>query len=507
MISVRIYFEGSKNFFTKIISIPCFSLLFVGIIYSAHAQAVTIGELSADPVTCTISIGTSTCNSEFRWQVGNPIGSSQVVGDRGGPFGSLVSGDDVNIETLAVKYPDISGAHVFRLYNNSIELASTTVLAKCIATGAWDGSICEPCSNGGCGATSPNVCNNGATDAPMCTPPVCGNGASNPPGCTIFATGTLSAIPTSCSITLDNSTCASMLTWVTNNPIPGFASQVVADGGAGPNGIPSNSGSGSFDIRRGETIFRLIHNNQDITMPGPLTVTADCSVNTTWSSMISTCVDPEIGSFTITGRHYYTSPEALNFTCLNSTDFRITKDGVGFSPYNTPTPYLGPVTIPLTQAGNYGVICIAGEIEQTSTIKQYDPTAPTAGTISIDIQPKTIIPYSKSILSWKIPTPPTTAPLCALSVSAVCTNGPCTDDQKDASSTIQTIINGSTTDSGIRTIVEAVSTIPASQIGMPTPTASGKKTFIIYKSLDFTIDCGGGNRASTRIRVSSNREN
>jgi hypothetical protein len=70
-------------------------------------------------------------------------------------------------------------------------------------------------------------------------------------------------------------------------------------------------------------------------------------------------------------------------------------------------------------------------------------------------------------------------------------------------------ITAGTTDSndpsGSRPIATAIQSL-ASGHGAPEFKAMGKKTFDVVHSTNFTIDCGGGNKASTIVRVTNNNE-
>ncbi|KKS50143.1 MAG: hypothetical protein UW01_C0001G0001, partial [Candidatus Nomurabacteria bacterium GW2011_GWA2_43_66] len=95
---------------------------------------------------------------------------------------------------FTVKY-DIE---TFFLYNNAVNLATSTVTSSCVSGTEWNGVRCIAVHNGEClnGATNPPICTinpggeclNGATNPPICTlepDGECLNGATNPPICTI----------------------------------------------------------------------------------------------------------------------------------------------------------------------------------------------------------------------------------------------------------------------------------------------------------------------------------
>jgi hypothetical protein len=138
--------------------------------FTTTAPSAMSGTLTASPEACTILNGASTCWSLFTWTTTNATsGVSQVIGDGGGP--SSNSNNNGSQSLLARYILDIPGAqypkpHIFRLYNNSKELATVNVTADCASNSAWDGDSCEACQGSGC---TNHVCNNGSTIKPACT--------------------------------------------------------------------------------------------------------------------------------------------------------------------------------------------------------------------------------------------------------------------------------------------------------------------------------------------------
>ncbi len=138
--------------------------------FTTTAPSAMSGTLSASPEACTILNGASTCWSLFTWTTTNATsGVSQVVGDGGGPSSNSVNNGSQSLQARYIL--DIPGAqypkpHIFRLYNNSKELATVNVTADCASNSAWDGDSCEACQGSGC---TNHVCNNGSTIKPACT--------------------------------------------------------------------------------------------------------------------------------------------------------------------------------------------------------------------------------------------------------------------------------------------------------------------------------------------------
>lgn len=314
-------------------------------------------------------------------------------------------------------------------------------------------------------------------------------------------TGTLTTPSPTCTMTLGQGTCNQSFTWTTTNPVG--TSQVVADGALGPNSTPANNDTQTLALKRGVNTLRLYNNSSDLAQA---VVTADCSLNTTWDTINSVCADPEVGPVDVSGQHYYTTPEAISFTCSNSTHYKVIKSGppdVTFGPY----VYAGPVQFSMAPVGrgtgNYSISCIHGSVESVPTSKYYDSSAPVTSYVSIDAYPKTINAKGKSAISWSV-TSPTAG--CKLEVKAVCKNNICSTVETQAAESIQTIVNTGYVDNSSSILIKnAVKTIAAGQTG-PDAKALGKKTFTIDYTTDFTVTCGGGKTATSRVRVANSQE-
>lgn len=314
-------------------------------------------------------------------------------------------------------------------------------------------------------------------------------------------TGTLTTPSPTCTMTLGQGACNQSFTWTTTNPVG--TSQVVADGALGPNSTPANNDTQTLALKRGVNTLRLYNNGSDLAQA---VVTADCSLNTTWDTINSVCADPEVGPVDVSGQHYYTAPEAISFTCNNSTHYKVIKSGppdVTFGPY----VYAGPVQFSMMPVGrgtgNYSISCIHGSVESVPTSKYYDSSAPVTSYVSVDAYPKTINAKGKSTISWSV-TSPTAA--CKLEVKAVCKNNTCSTVETQAAGSLQNIIDTGYVDNSNSILIRnAVKTIAAGQSGADAK-ALGKKTFTIDYTTDFTVNCGNGKTATSRVRVANSQE-
>jgi uncharacterized membrane protein len=100
--------------------------------------AYMTGTLNVSSPSCTIVIGQNSCPVTFSWNTVYPIGTSQVIGDGGGPYSTQANSYS---EPLSVKY----SGNTFRLKNNGFELANQYVSSSCI-TGGYD-TINDMCAD------------------------------------------------------------------------------------------------------------------------------------------------------------------------------------------------------------------------------------------------------------------------------------------------------------------------------------------------------------------------
>jgi hypothetical protein len=323
--------------------------------------------------------------------------------------------------------------------------------------------------------------------------------------------GTLNANPSSCTVATGASTCNTILSWTTTNPIG--TSAITRDGTAG-NLYTGNNNTGQqtavpYEVD-GSVIYRLYNNAAEL---ASTTVSVSCAAGASnWDTIGSVCADPQVGPVTVVG-DYLINPGSIDFSCINSDHYSLIKNpGAGQTIIRNNLAYSGPVSVPVTDEANYQIICSHGSVDAFRTVMYHYP-AP-AATIFIDAYPKTVNPGGKSSVVWRVNFP-TNA--CVISAKAVCANNICSSTQEVAASTINQILSSGTVDADTlgavgtnqsadtRTITAAVQNIAPGHTGTDY-NAIGKKTFTFNSTIDFTIDCGNGKKASTRVRAASSNE-
>ena len=440
------------------------------------------GTLSANPQVCNISPSSPTCESTFTWTTTNPIGSAGVFGDKEYVGDTRVSESLLTvISPYAQLLPVFFSGQTFRLYNNGEELASTTITQVCM------------------------------------------NGGNNPPACTTGSVmnGWLSATPASCVVPTGASACNNdiNLTWGVTNPVNYTAITLTPPAGSPEIPVADNNPPGGMNVsvpyRDNGTggsfpVKYFLYNN--IVELGVQTINVSCAAGANkWDTTPALsggqiCADPQVGLAEIVGKFGYSSPSGIRFSCLNSTTYEVIKNP-GSSPVTVASGnYTVPVTTPLTETTNYVAICKHGSVSATSNVLLYESASSLpAATVSVNATPKTVDKGGKTTLSWSINHPPLTG--CTLTATAVCTNNDCTSDPDavTAAGILSGVITSGTTDTndpaGSRLITLAVSDPDTS-----TFKATGKKTFDIQRSTNFTINCGGTNKASTIVRVTNSNE-
>ena len=184
------------------------------------------GNLAAS--NCTISAGSSSCNSSLSWSTTNPESTSGVTTT---PSNTVVGVGNSGSTTYPVSY----GTRTFYLYNNGKILDQKTATASCTTGTSWNGSQC-------------------VTTAVM--------------------SGSLSS--TNCTISAGSSSCNSSLSWSTTNP---EATSSVTT----PTNITiksSNSGSATYSVHYGARSFYLYNNGKLLSQK---TATASCTTGTSWN--------------------------------------------------------------------------------------------------------------------------------------------------------------------------------------------------------------------------------
>ncbi len=213
--------------------------------FSINRTVLMSGTLTPPASNCIIPSGQSTCTQTLSWTTTNPIGTSAVT-NNGGATPNPKNGNDGS-QLFIVKYnSNLEGVTTFYLYNNAVQLAVATVTTSCGGNSTWNGSTCS-------------------ADAPP--------------------SGTISA--TSCTIPIGKDTCPSLVTWDTQNRLPG-ANTAVTRNNPDNTTVSSNTSGTDFsnDVNFGSSTFYLYHNNVKLAQA---TITATCDNGGQYNG--NTCVD------------------------------------------------------------------------------------------------------------------------------------------------------------------------------------------------------------------------
>jgi len=103
------------------------------------------GSINANPSSCYISSGSSTCNSTLSWNTLNPVATSSVTYNSNNATQIIATGNSGS-KTVSVPF----GSRTYFLYNNGTELDSATVSSSCASNTSWNGSYCAPVISNSC---------------------------------------------------------------------------------------------------------------------------------------------------------------------------------------------------------------------------------------------------------------------------------------------------------------------------------------------------------------------
>jgi hypothetical protein len=235
-------------------------------------------------------------------------------------------------------------------------------------------------------------------------------------------------------------------------------------------------------------------------------VNVSCASGANKFDIISgTCADPQVISANTSGS-YYNNPGSVNFTCSGADNYVVVRDPSGANVTIASGVYSTPVSVPITISDTYSVVCRKGAIASSPSLVAYATPPPPVATVEVNASPKTLTQGSKSTITWGIQYP---TAACTLAAQAVCSNNACSQIQLNAAALLNTLIATTNTDSndpnGVRPITTAVNTVAPANVGGNWK-AVGKKTFTITGTTDFVADCGAGNKATVRVRVTSSGE-
>jgi hypothetical protein len=167
--------------------------------------------------SCTIASGNSSCNVTISWSTTNPVATSAVTSSYP-TADTLIANGNSGSQSVSVPY----SSRTFYLYNNSVQLATSSAASNCVAGTAWNGSICSPCSlnQGNSCLSSPNSCGQtnsgiiGCDGSCSATPPpdsscgpICGDNIITSPEVCDYGTNN-GACPSGCSSSCAFNTCS-----------------------------------------------------------------------------------------------------------------------------------------------------------------------------------------------------------------------------------------------------------------------------------------------------------
>ncbi len=225
---------------------------------SVTSTPVMSGTLTPNPTSCVIASGASSCSVTLNWSIANPEGIPTAITATGmtnvNVTNTLATPQSGN-QSLTVPY----SSRIFYLYNNGVQLATSSATASCTGGTAWNGSICAPAMS-----------------------------------------GTLTSSAPSCVIASGASTCIVNLTWTTTNP---EATSAVTSSYPAPNttvftGL--NGGPSSVTIPYSSRTFYLYNNAKSLVPTSPsgagIVVTASCTGGTAWNGTVCANVPPTVNA-------------------------------------------------------------------------------------------------------------------------------------------------------------------------------------------------------------------
>lgn len=311
--------------------------------------------------------------------------------------------------------------------------------------------------------------------------------------------GSLNISPLSCQIAVGATTCSVSTTWSTANP---RGTSAVTTNIPAANTILYNANSGgpsSLTVRGPATQSYYLYNNGALL--DSKTVTVSCTAGS-WDAVNNVCANPQVVSAVVKKPYY--PPGSIDLVCNGATSYGVTRSG-GSVVVVPSTPYSGPITINnISTEDNYIIKCIHGSVED-QVVRFYNATPPPAK-VSLTISPITIAKNGKVTLTWSTKFP-TNA--CTLSAKSVCPNNACSADQVASQTNINSILQTQKTDDNdsatSRLIMTAIKTVAPGHFDTDW-LALGKKTLAIPYTTDITYDCGGGNKETKIIRVTTSEE-
>lgn len=416
-------------------------------ISATFTRAPATGTLTM-PTTCVISVNASSCSISISWTTQNA--TNTVTVERGySPFGAISGGTGTSGTTAASYSPP--GSYRMDLMHDGRVLDSKVLVVSCATNTRWNGTKCETA-----------------------------------------ATGTLT-MPTTCTIPTNNASCPISISWTTQNATStvtverGYDPFGVINGGTGTNGTTTSNYSPPGSYR-----MNLMHDGRVLDYK---VLVVSCASNSSWNGNVCEIPPPAVTNLVLSGNN--TTSGSISFSCTNSSQYSIVRSegATGIFPQTNKT-YTGPVTVSVSVAGNYQVICSNGTQTASQTVT-YDPNPASSSNLSLTATPRSIEKNAKVTLNWSIVNPSAS---CRIVVTPVCT-ATCDSARTTEASALQSTLDTGSTDSNdiygaSRTMTSALQT-PYVAGGT---VAKGKKTIQVNYTTDFKLQCGT-NAASTTIRV------
>jgi hypothetical protein len=177
--------------------------------FSGVINTIMSGTLTSSAPSCTIALGASACNVNLTWNVTYPGGPTTAITATGMTDYTSPSVSGGGQIAFTVPY----SGRTFNLYNNAINLTSTTVTSSCVSGTGWDVGTAKCVVlpvNGSCSSPADhlNPCLQGTpsaiSDNPSTWTWTCAgsNGGTTSPTCTQGK-----PIPTACSYPMKHYLC------------------------------------------------------------------------------------------------------------------------------------------------------------------------------------------------------------------------------------------------------------------------------------------------------------
>lgn len=427
--------------------------------YTSTSCVVKSGTITV-PASCVIAALASSCTVTLDWTSAN-LDTPRLYNSG---TGSTISNDASGSESIIIPW----GGSTFILTDSTLHTYdSKTVTVSCAAATTWNATTGK---------------------------------------CEYDAVATLSASPTSISYNDD-----STLTWTSDHATECSTSRNWDNDGL----LDGSKSTGALTSDQTYTLQCT-----GLGAPSPL-VSASVDVCPSSSPVLNkdgaTCQAKPVISVTFTGQ--YTPNGQFAITSTNADACSVSRNGVvfatggpnftvKFSDYDA-TPDEGTYVAGCTYTDANGTVQTASNPFSI----WYQPIPPPP-VVSLKASPSTITVGAQTVLTWTViypgsvqePTPRT----CRLVAKPICTKGTCTASQLLASTTINAIIQASSTDAndpmGSRRITDtALNEVPGYDMvvndGNTDWKTTGKKTLILNKSMDFMLNCGSGANESQGVRV------